>query len=332
MPNEEPLVSVSIASYNHAEYIGLAVESVLAQTFKNYEIIVADDGSTDDSLEILNSYARKFPEQIRVFTHENHENRGISMTANLTLEKSKGKYIALLGSDDVWEKNKLALQIPILEQNPKIGIVYSKAKIIDSRGKATGTIIGENFKKNRDQFEQILAKNFIPAATAVFRRECFERIGGFDENLVFGDWELWLRILAHWEMAFVEEPLALYRVHQRNTSLGINAEIDAQRQLDVINRILEKKDQIGGKLLDPKIQRLIQNKPAEIKKEIYQVHLDNYFINCQYENFGRALPHLLAAVKSAPAKMFAPRRAVAVIKYFLLSLKKKRRANAASNQ
>ena len=249
MSNFETAVSVCIASYNHAEYIGLAIESVLAQTYKNYEIIVVDDGSTDKSLEILNSYARKFPERVRVFTHENHKNLGISKTANLAIEKSTGKYIAFLGSDDLWEKNMLALQIPALEQNPQIGLVYSKAKIIDSRGKATGAIAGESFKKNGDQLKQLLAKNFIPAATALFRRECIERVGGFDENLVYGDWELWLRILAHWEMTFVDEPLALYRVHRRNTSLGTNVEIDAERKLDIFKRLAEKKDRIGGKLL-----------------------------------------------------------------------------------
>lgn len=322
MSNEQPLVSVCIASYNHAEYVGLAIESILAQTYKNYEIIVVDDGSSDNSLEILNSYAQKFSERVQVFTHENRENRGISITTNLAIEKSKGKYIALIGSDDIWEKNKLSLQIEVLEQNPRVGVVYSKAKTIDSRGKVIGAIVGENFKKNRDQLAQIMAKDFIPAPTAVFRRECFDRLGGFDENLVCSDWEMWLRILAHWEMAFVDEPLVLYRVHRRNTSLGINVEIDYQRKLDVFNSIAEKKEKIGGKLLEPEIQKIIQNKPAQIKKEMYLVHLDNYFINCQYENLRLAFPHLLAAAKSSPLKTFAPRRFGAIVKHLLLSLKR----------
>jgi alpha-1,3-rhamnosyltransferase len=321
MFSEQPLVSTCIASYNHAEYVGLGIESILAQTYKNHEIVVVDDGSSDNSLEILNSYAQKFPEQVRVFTHANHQNRGISITTNLAIEKSKGKFIALIGSDDVWEENKLALQVEILEQNPKVGIVYSKAKIIDSQGKATGSIIGQNFKKNRDQLAQILAKNFIPAPTVIFRRECFDRLGSFDETLVCSDWEMWLRILAHWEMAFIDEPLALYRVHQQNTSLGINAEIVVQRGLDVINRIAEKKEKIGGKLSKPEIQKVIQDQPARIKKEIYLAHLDNYFINCRYENFQSAYPHLLAAVKSSPLQTLAPRKFGAVVKHFILSLK-----------
>ena len=115
---DNPKVSVILTSYNKEAYIGKAIESVLAQTFKDFELIIADDGSSDNSLALINKYAEK-DERIRVYYFE--KNKGIPSAHNMAISMSNGKYIAMIDCDDFWEKNKLEKQVGFLEDNPEYG-------------------------------------------------------------------------------------------------------------------------------------------------------------------------------------------------------------------
>lgn len=218
-------VAVIIPSFNHDRYIGASISSVIHQTYKGVEITVVDDGSTDKTLEVLERYCR----DIRVIQQEN---QGTQAARNTGIRASTGKYIALLDSDDMWLPDKLEQQIDILDKYPDVGLVYSLAYKIDDNGKyLTNDPIGRPLAPNIPILEQLLIQNPIPALTAVFRRECIDEIGFFDESLLgAGDFDMWLRIAGNWEVACIPEPLALYRVHSQNTTQVLQRNKQAYRE------------------------------------------------------------------------------------------------------
>src|SRR5215213_7560790 len=122
--SNEPLVSSIITFLNASKFIQEAIDSVLAQTHENVELLLVDDGSTDESTQIALGYAERFPEKVRYLEHEGHENRGAAASRNLGLRQARGEYIALLDADDVWLPNKLQEQVAILDSHPDAGMVY----------------------------------------------------------------------------------------------------------------------------------------------------------------------------------------------------------------
>jgi len=256
----QPLVSVCIALYNHERFLRQTLDSVLAQTYKNFEIIVVDDGSSDGSLELLESYARQYP-SIRVFTHPNKSNKGISATTNLAVEQSRGEYLAFLGSDDVWCEDKLERQLPLFDDS-QIGLVCSRSYIIDGVGqRVPDVIIGTDVSNDPDVLVKMIRANQIAALTVVVRRECFEQLGLFDAA-VYSDWEMWMRIMARWKVGFIDEPLAFYRVHDYNTSIGIKPEVHLQYSTAAILALYHKAAEIGGPLDTPRMRALLNLQAA----------------------------------------------------------------------
>lgn len=254
----KPKVSVCIPSYNHARYLPMSLESALAQTYRDFEIILVDDGSTDGSLEIAERYAARHPDLIKVYTHPNKVNRGISETGNLAYAKSSGEYWCGLCSDDAWLPDKLAREVEVLNNNPEIGFVYGLAQVIDENGdKVPHGVIGKDISGDADPLASVIRNNPIPALTVMMRRACYEQVGLHEEGLVYSDWELWLRVMAHWKVGFVNEPLALYRVHSYNTSIGIKPEIHLQYSVAAMVALDRKAAEVGGLLATPRIRALL---------------------------------------------------------------------------
>jgi glycosyltransferase involved in cell wall biosynthesis len=312
---KEPLVSTVIISYNHAAVLPRSIESAVDQTYRPHEIIIVDDGSRDESLEIAKQYQKENPEIITVLTHPDHLNRGISATCNLGLKHARGKYISWLGSDDIWLPNKIEKQVAELEQNSQVGIVYSKAQCIDQNGDIINGSIGRDFNFRKSHLIQILRDSFIPAPTVLVRSECFELVGNYDEDLVYSDWEMWMRILGHWKLRYLNDVTTLYRVHDNNTSVGIDAETDAARKLAVIQAISRKASAVGGELLADPVQRLLKRKPEEIEKEKAICFLNNYFLSCQKGEPRPALKYLQQAFVASPTRSLQIRRLGAIIKH-----------------
>ncbi|WP_448571719.1 glycosyltransferase family 2 protein [Trichothermofontia sp.] len=123
-PSTKPLVSVIIAFLNGQNYISEAIESVIAQTYGNWEIMLVDDGSTDHSMEIALDYSRRYPEKIYYLEHPEHQNLGLGLSRNLGIRQSKGEYIAFLDADDIWLPQKLEKQLSIFQDYPKAGMVF----------------------------------------------------------------------------------------------------------------------------------------------------------------------------------------------------------------
>jgi glycosyltransferase involved in cell wall biosynthesis len=215
-----PLVSVLISSYNHARFLGEAIESVLAQTYPRWELVITDDASTDNSAEVLQRYAAAHPGRIRVFRHE--RNRGVSAAANRGLAEARGEYLAWLGSDDRMHPERLARQVAFLDAHPEVGAVFSRIRYIDPDGHPLEFADDVFSQPIGDLARQLLLKNFLNAPSAMVRRTVADRIGRYNPVLDYTqDYDYWMRLIEHADIRRLSEPLTDYRVHDRNMSLGL---------------------------------------------------------------------------------------------------------------
>jgi glycosyltransferase involved in cell wall biosynthesis len=218
-----PEFSVVIPSYNHEKYIGKAIESVINQTLKDWELIIVDDGSKDGSVEIIKKYAEIDP-RIRLFKQANHD---APYTINRGINLSKGKYIAILNSDDLFDPKKLEeCQKYLAEGND---FVFGKLKIIDENGnpmpESDERVAWINQRLNNSQDKETLKKlllninYYITTSNFVFDRNIFEKNGGFHEKLhIAHDFNFLLRVFEKgYRIQFIPEYLASYRMHSSNT-------------------------------------------------------------------------------------------------------------------
>lgn len=257
----KPRVSVIIASYNHARYLRETLNSVMSQTFKDFELVVVDDGSKDDSLAILQEFSERYP-NFSYYTHPENANKGISITSNLAIKNSVGEYIGLLGSDDVWHPDLLESQMNLFDSNPEFDLVYSLAQYIDSDGnvgcEGLGELLGGDIARSENIVKSLVSYNPIPALTVVFKRKCVDEVGDFDPALIYSDWELWIRIANISKIGFNEKALANYRVHGENVSFGQNRKlVKYEERYCALIRALERKSQTsGGALADAELLAL----------------------------------------------------------------------------
>ena len=205
-------ISVIIPSYNHESFVGKSIDSVLVQICDNIELIVIDDGSSDGSVALLSNLAQK-----NGFSFYSQENKGICKTLNQAIkEYSKGQYIVLLSSDDYYHPEKIAEQVRMLEANPDAELCYTLAVEFDD---ATGAEL-RTFPARPvtgDVLKTVFLRQTYAAGSIMFTRDLFDRIGGFDENLKFEDWDFLIRAAAATRFVAVEKPLFFYRSHGTNT-------------------------------------------------------------------------------------------------------------------
>ena len=201
-----PLVSVVIATYNMAAYLPLAVRSALEQTYQNIEIVIVDDGSTDGSLKAVEPLLDD-PRVKYLF----QKNKGQAAAKNQGVQQARGEYVAFLDADDIWMPDKLDQQVPLFLRSGTIGVVYSRIAYIDESGKNLGIADNELFRGRVSG--PLLIRNFIGFGTSIVRKECFNRLGVFDEAIRMGiDYDLWLRLSTQYEFDFVDRPLLRYRI------------------------------------------------------------------------------------------------------------------------
>ena len=197
-----PKVSVIVPAYNRAKLLSRALESIFAQTFNDYEVIVVDDGSKDETPEVIKQFAGRV-KYIR------KENGGSASARNRGIEESKGEYIAFLDSDDTWVPEKLEEQVKVLDAHKNVGIVYARMPIINEKGERVGTkpagISGRNFKELIEHWGD------LPTSTVMARRECFQKAGMFDTALTtMQDIDMWIRISRHFELYEIENKVLAY--------------------------------------------------------------------------------------------------------------------------
>lgn len=211
-----PTVSVIIPTYNRASMLKEAIQSVLDQTFSDYEIIVVDDGSTDDTREVVNELNRPIGKVRYLY----QDNRGRSAARNRGFREASGDYIAFLDADDKFLQDKLRKQVQALENNPDFGMAYSYAIIVDDNGKM---IRGGRYTKTRLSGwiypEMLFIKGtIITTPTVMVRTRVLGEIGAFDETMhTCEDLDLWRRIARHYKVLQIEEPLSVVRYRQNET-------------------------------------------------------------------------------------------------------------------
>jgi glycosyltransferase involved in cell wall biosynthesis len=201
-----PKVSVIIPAYNAMEYLPETFETVAGQTFKDFEVIVVNDGSTD---EIECWAARVTDPRFRLISQEN---LGLAGARNTGIAHAQGDYIAFLDADDLWDPTKLAKQVTVLEENAEVGLVYTWVALTDAQGKFTGRIFKNTAEG--DVWSQLTERNLVECGSvAMVRRSCFETVGVFDCNLrsFVEDWDMWLRIASRYPFKVLQEPLVYYR-------------------------------------------------------------------------------------------------------------------------
>jgi glycosyltransferase involved in cell wall biosynthesis len=213
-----PLVSVIIPLYNYEKYIENALKSVLSQSLTDYEVVVVDDGSTDNSPRILGRYNN----QINIIRQEN---RGLSAARNKGIMCSAGEYIAFLDADDVWLRDKLQKQIEVLRRSPDLGMVGCGYHIIDSEGNVVKEVEGFTFENSLELLEKWKIHN-VPCGSGsgmIVRRGCFDSVGLFDESLESAeDRDMWFRIGKLFNAYIIKEPLVQIRSHANNMHKNIS--------------------------------------------------------------------------------------------------------------
>ncbi len=254
-------VSVVIPVYDGGRFIRDAVNSVLNQTFKDYEIIVVDDGSVDDTKEVLSSYGNRIK-------YIYQSNRGVSAARNRGIRASKGEYIAFLDQDDLWLPRKLELQVKYLGEHPTVGLVFS-----DTQSVAVGKLpaFDRRFVNKRafqisrphrgKVFRDLFVQNFVPTLTVVVRKICFDKVGLFDPSVDSAeDYDMWLRIARFFSLDYIDQPLATYRMHAQSLIHNVEKHLESM--------ILTRKKMIG---LEPSL--LIQLSHQTMTKVYYRFYV-----------------------------------------------------------
>lgn len=207
-----PLVSVVIPTYNHAQFVGYAVKSVLAQTYPNIEIIVVDDGSTDETADILKPYLARI---IYLFK----PNGGTPNALNYGIERTKGKYVCWLSADDAFRPEKIAKQLTQMESKPEIGFAYTSFAVIDGEGKKLYDVHSQTYLSTQEMVRKLREGNFINGSSVMMRKTALEKSGWFDEGLAQAhDHDLWFRLLRNFPCGFLDDLLLDYRWHGSNMS------------------------------------------------------------------------------------------------------------------
>lgn len=211
-----PLVTVIIASYNHAPYIEKSILSVLGQTYSNIELLVVDDGSSDESVEIINGLQKKYEFDFKV-----QKNKGLTFTLNEAIERAKGSLIAPFGSDDIMLPDRLATQVAYMEDKPEVGICAGNIELIDSEGNLfPEKRQNRNVAFRRLDFEDMFLerKPYPPAPTLLIRREALQKVGGFDPNIRLEDLLIELKVTrAGYFIDGLNKVMAQYRKHETNS-------------------------------------------------------------------------------------------------------------------
>jgi glycosyltransferase involved in cell wall biosynthesis len=225
-------VSVIIPAHNCQSTIGYTIESVLFQTFRNLELVIIDDGSTDQTAKVVN----KYKDQRIMYYYQDNQERAIARNNGIAL--ASGEYIAFLDSDDIWLPEKLDNQIKLMEKKPESDFVYTDLYYFDSMSGKNVYRYGQKEKlfSGRLNIRELLKNNFIQSPTPLLRRQVLTTSGLFDPKIVpVEDWDLWLRIAKDHKIELVNKPLARYRV-DKNSNHG---QTEIIRMLSGIHRVLD---------------------------------------------------------------------------------------------
>ena len=226
LANPMPLVTAIIPNYNYARYLRLAIDSALAQTHPDVEVVVVDDSSTDDSRSILATYG----DRIRWFSQKN---AGVSAARNRAIREARGAFIGVLDADDVWHPDKIERQLALM-QGEEVGLVHCFARLIDADGNRIGTYTFGQSGWLLEEHAHLRPTVNGGGSGALIRRRVFDEVGTFDPGLsTSADWDMWRRVISRYRIELVREELIDYRIHASAMHLDVDRyERDMLRALD----------------------------------------------------------------------------------------------------
>lgn len=280
------LVSIILPTYNREKYISKAINSIIEQEYTNWELLVIDDGSTDNTERIIKSFK---DERIKYFYQENSGKP--SVARNKGIENSAGEFIAFIDSDDLWTTDKLENQMSwLLNEDLDIDMIFSNAQIMTINNNRRGlwsNLINEYGYITR---LELLGKNHIPLPSVVIKKNCLNLVGKFNESdhLVIGeDYDLWLRISDKHKIYFINKPLIIVYKHSANTStssptknqLYLASEITKRLSEEINKGISSDKNNLYTAAIDHIVRRYIHVRSKEYKAELIRyssqgIHLD----------------------------------------------------------
>lgn len=226
------LISIITPTYNRADYLRIAVESVISQTCPVWELHVVDDGSIDYTREIMEEYAN----DPRIIYHW-QSNQGVSVARNAGIKRAKGEFICFLDSDNLWKKEKLQIQLETFNHHPDVDIMYGEGETIDENGNLLKSSTSKRYSGKI--IDRLILNNFVTNNTVMVRKTCFQEMGMFDEELRCAeDYDLWLRFATKYVFFYDSRIVAQYRVgHAR---LSADEEAVVQANYKILSRFFQK--------------------------------------------------------------------------------------------
>ena len=277
----KPNISILLTSYNHEKFINLAIESILTQSYLDFELLIWDDFSIDNSWNIIKSYNDS---RIRIFRNSRNEVRG---SLNKMIQKSRGKYICIAHSDDMWEPNKLERQLSFLYEKPEIGAVFSNALIINEDGNPledqTHFYYNIFTQSNRSRFEWLnhffFNGNALCHPSVMIRKSCYDTIGIYRNGLVNSDdFDLWVRLCMKYDIHVFADKLVRFRLldHDKNSSADhpdsrVCNQFSFLKVLDHYKKIPDVKTLVK---IFPEAVRYINNKNPDIHFALAMIALN----------------------------------------------------------
>lgn len=221
-----PLVSVVIATYNYGEYLAGAIESALGQTLTDIEVIVVDDGSTDDTLQVLDRY--RDDRRVRVVQLDHS---GQPAAKNAGIRQCRGEFVAFLDADDLWLPTKLEKQISLFRGDPELGVIHCRFQPMDEHGRLL-MIMEERPMYRGWVLDKFILKPFVCFSSSMIRRTTLTELGCFDESLPLAiDYDLWLRASVRYRFDHLDERLVLYRSGHANLSRRLGERLECVRRI-----------------------------------------------------------------------------------------------------
>ena len=221
-PSNTPLVSTIALCYNQAKFAIETLESIRNQSYQNIELIIMDDCSTDNSIEVIENWIQETKYPCIFIKHD--KNQGVCKTLNEAFRYCQGHYLQMIACDDIMLPEKTAVQVKLMNEQPdNVAVVYSDAYLIKDDGSPRYGWFIQRYKRFSDIpcgniYNELLAGPFIPAMSTLLKADIIKELGGWDETLAYEDYDMWLRIAEHYEFIFSSFPSVKYRLHANNSS------------------------------------------------------------------------------------------------------------------
>jgi glycosyltransferase involved in cell wall biosynthesis len=277
-----PLVSVVIPTYNRSGYVVEALDSVLRQTYPNYEVVVVDDGSTDDTCEVLKPYSG----HIR---YVRQENLGAGAARNLGVSQARGEYVAFLDSDDMWEPEFLAATMEAFKKFPEARMVTTNFKVINAEGETVVAKIGKRSPNSFFTTAGLLDEDWRTIGMPVAHRESLVSAGKFKEWKVGEDVNMWLRFSLRFPIAHVPRCLQIHRYHKENDAIE-NYVAFVEQDILSLKKFVEEHASL---ILD-------KNHPPCLHRMVTYVHRNRVYLHLCNGRLKEARACLWPAIRYAP--------------------------------